>query len=130
MYNKESAEKILNNLRTKFRCLNQVYDLTGEMDDALCSGDRQTLDIILDMRQKQLEVCKSMDDQNDELVKDYPEPEKAHMEGLLHTAESYSTPEDELEEQLLNLTKRIRALHMKTIDFDRKITDKIKNNKR
>jgi hypothetical protein len=126
MKNQETAEKFLSNLRTKFRALNQVYDLTKEMEGALSSADVESLDIVLDMRQKQIDVCVGIDEANEKLLDTLSPEERVHAEGLLKTRDEYSVPQSEDEEQILSMTKRIHTLLIKTIDYDNEISKRIK----
>ena len=45
----EQIRQVIENLRIKFRALNQIYDLTKELDAAFADGDNTSLDMLLDM---------------------------------------------------------------------------------
>lgn len=125
MENKETAGKIINNLKTKYRALNQVYDLTGELERALESGDEGSLEIVLDMRQKQLELCMEMDRQNEELVSGLTETEGIHVNTLLRTQGRNPEPNGEDEEEICTMTERIKNLLIKTVDYDKKVNSRL-----
>lgn len=125
MENKETAGKILNNLKSKFRSLNQVYDLTKELERALENGDEGSLEIVLDMRQKQLELCMDIDRQNEELVGGLTEAEKIRVNTLLRTQGKNPEPDGEDEEEIYAMTKRIKNLLIKTVDYDKKVNSRV-----
>ena len=125
MENKETAGKIINNLKTKYRGLNQVYDLTREIEKALENGDEGSLDIVLDMRQKQLELCMDMDRQNEDLVGRLTEAEKIRVNTLLRTQGKDPKPDGEDEEEIYAMTKRIKNLLIKTVHYDKKVNSRL-----
>ena len=119
------AEILLKNLKAKYRGLNQVYDLTKELDQVLRSGDESSVEMVLEMRRKQLELCVRMDQENEKLADQLPEPERARALGLVFTRGEYTEPENDLEEQLLNLAKSIQRVKTRTMEFDNEIRQRL-----
>lgn len=125
MKNKETAGKIYNNLKTKYRCLNQVYDFTKELDNALESEDEESVLMILEMRGKQLEICMDMDRQNRLLAESLDDEEKYHVNMLLKPEENTPEPKDSEEEEIYSMVKRIRNLLIKTVNYDTNISSRL-----
>ncbi len=126
MENKEIAGELLANLKTKYRCLNQVYDLTSEIERTLESGDGTSLQMVVEMRGKQLEICGDMDSRNEMLLNKLTEAERVHVNTLLRTQEKVPVPEGQDEEDIYAMTKRIRNLLIKTVNYDKKINSRLK----
>jgi hypothetical protein len=122
----ESAERILENQKTKFRCLNRVYDLTKELEQYIDDGDMTALELTVETRQKQLEVCASMDEKN-ESIRNHMSPEDAaYYFKLIDVQEHPPAFSGDIEKEIYSMTERIGVQLHKTIDYDKKFTDRFK----
>ena len=118
--------QILDNQRNKYRNLNEVYDLTKEIDRAFSEGDAPSLEMLLDMRQKKMEMCVKFDNMNFELLDQLSDEQKNHYMSLIVTKNMTDSPEpvDESEETIYTMTKRIRAQMLKTIEYNKAINER------
>lgn len=118
----ETAAKLLENQKTKFRCINRVHDMTRELEKCLEDGDIEALEMAVESRQKQIEVCLSMDMQNDALREKLTKEESVHFYRLTHIQEDEPEFRDETEKELYSITVRIAAQLQRTKEYDRLFT--------
>ncbi len=119
--------QIFDNQRNKYRNINEVYDLTKEIDRAFSEGDAATLEMLLDMRQKKMEICTELDNKNFELLDQLSDEQKNHYMSLIVTKDAAYSPEpvDESEETIYTMTKRIRAQMLKIIEYSEAINERL-----
>jgi hypothetical protein len=118
----QSAEMILENQKTKYRCLNRVYDLTKELEQYMDSGDIEALELTVETRQKQLEVCASMDEKNEDIRRHMSPEDAAYYFKLIHVQEHPPELNGYIEKEIYKMTERIGVQLHKTIDYDKKFT--------
>ena len=79
----EILNQILHNLRAKYDRINQLHNLTKEMEKALGYNDAPSFGALLDMRQKQMEAIDELDRQNKKLIAKLPEALQSRMRRIL-----------------------------------------------
>ncbi|MGN1350229.1 MAG: hypothetical protein ACI4VM_04440 [Anaerovoracaceae bacterium] len=121
----EILEEILKNQKTKFRCLNQVHDLTRELAECLAEGDMEKLELTLQMRQNQIQVCIDMDRRNDGLIGNASSEETERLGRLIHLQERAPAFCDPLEQEIYSMTQRIAKQLQITKDYDKEFTGKL-----
>jgi len=125
----ETAALLLENQKTKFRCINRVYDMTKELEKNLEDGDIEALELTVESRQKQIEVCLSIDLQNDALREKLTDDDAVHFYRLTHIQEEEPEFRDETEKELYSMTVRIAAQLQRTREHDKEFTGRFAGKK-
>ena len=121
----EQTRQIKENLKIKFRALNQIYDLTKELDAAFADGDSTSLDMLLDMRMNQIQMCLDANERNDCIFNELGIEEK-DLSAKTGYKEKNSFQDEDIKE-INNLVERIDVILNKTKKLDKIVMNKLEN---
>lgn len=79
----EILNQILHILREKYDKINQLHNLTKEMEKALNYDDAPSFGALLDMRQKQMDAIDELGRQNRQLIAKLPEALQSRVKKIL-----------------------------------------------
>lgn len=122
--NREIAGRIMENLRTKFRAVNQIYDLTKELDAIFSSGDQEQVDMLLEMRMNQIELGARMNMENEQLLRAFGK-EGVYYSRVIRGRDIADFPDGTAKEIYL-MAERIYKMLEKTRAYDKIVADKLR----
>lgn len=129
-----ATNKILENLKVKYRHLDSIMNLTKEMEKAMLADDTGAFGRILDMRGDMMILADKVDQENREIVLHLPEPLRQRMETIIMPKKEYKgetmTLDNPLETNIYDTNKMISNLLAKIIKLDAEINEKVRNRSR
>lgn len=129
-----ATTQILQNLNTKYKYLDNIYNLTRDMEAVVISGDVRAFGKLLDMRGDLIIMVDDIDQANFDIARRLPSPLRERIEGILMPKKDYSgetmTLENPLETNIYDTNKRISTLLGKIIKLDQEINHKVNASKR
>ncbi len=121
----EQIRQVIENLRIKFRALNQIYDLTKELDAAFADGDNTSLDMLLDMRMNQIKLCLDANEKNERIFNEAGFDEKL-LRDEAKCRKEYAFRIEDIKE-INNIVERIDVILNKTKELDKIVMSKLEN---
>ena len=121
----EQIRQVIENLRIKFRALNQIYDLTKELDAAFADGDNTSLDMLLDMRMNQIKLCLDANEKNERIFNEAGIDEK-FLRDEAKCRKEYAFRGEDIKE-INNIVERIDVILNKTKELDKIVMSKLEN---
>jgi hypothetical protein len=124
-----ATNKILENLKVKYRYLDNIMNLTKDMEKAILSNDAVSLGAILDMRGNVMAVVDKLDAENKDIVSHLPSPVKERMESVIVPQKEVGpiTLDNPLETNIYDTNKRIGTLLSKIIKLDSELNKRLPN---
>lgn len=122
-----ATNKILDNLKVKCRHVDNIMNLTKDMEQAMLSNDTVSFGTLLDMRGQVMEAVDKLDSENREIVSRFPSPLKERIAGIIMPKKEAEplTLENPLETNIYDTNKRIATLLAKIIKLDTSINQKV-----
>nr|WP_315024768.1 hypothetical protein [uncultured Aminipila sp.] len=128
-----ATNKILENLKIKYRHIDNIMNLTKDMERAMMANDSISFGSTLDMRGDVMILVDKLDEENREIVSRLPGPLKERISAIImpkrEAAGESLTLDNPLETNIYDTNKRIAALLSKIIKLDSDINQKIKGQK-
>lgn len=125
-----ATNKILENLKVKYRYIDNIMNLTKDMERAMMADDSLSFGSILDMRGDMMILVDKLDQENREIISHLPNPLKERITAIIMPKREYTgeslTLDNPLETNIYDTNKRIAALLSKIIKLDNEINQKIK----
>ncbi|MBE6033224.1 hypothetical protein [Aminipila sp.] len=125
-----ATNKILENLNKKYRHIDNIMNLTKDLERAMMANDSISFGSILDMRGDMMILVDKLDEENRKLVSHLPNPLKERMASIImpkkNSAGESVTLDNPLETNIYDTNKRIAALLSKIVKLDNEINQKIK----
>lgn len=129
-----ATKKILENLNLKYKNIDNIMNLTKDMERAMMANDSISFGATLDMRGDVMILVDKLDQENREIISHLPSPLKERISAIImtkrETAGESVTLDNPLETNIYDTNKRIAALLSKIIKLDNEINQKIKGQKR
>lgn len=115
----KNAMEIAVNLQKKYNKMNEIYDLTKQMQESLYRDDLYSLKLIVRMRTKAMIEIDHIENERLELIEELPEDEKGSIlqsmsEEAVH--EKLNTPELK---KINEIYMQFRRILEKTIELDK-----------
>ena len=102
----EILNQILFNLQAKYGKINQLMDLTKELDKAACAKDTVSFGMVLDMRQKVMDAVDHIDVENRKLIARLPANTQDRIKSILVPGNDPVRLENPLETNIFDTNKR------------------------
>lgn len=118
------VEVTLTGMQKKYRSLLEVERLTKELSDLLSAGDRQSVQLLLNMRQRELEKVQEEDMSLRELLRALDSEKRTYLVELMNGKES-STQNSAMEQKICQLAVQTKHTLDKTIAVDRVLSKKL-----
>ena len=118
------VEVTLTGMQKKYRSLLEVERLTKELSDLLSAGDRQSVQLLLNMRQRELEKVQEEDMSLRELLRALDSEKRTYLVELMNGKES-STQNSAMEQKICQLAVQTKHTLDKTIEVDRVLSKKL-----
>lgn len=128
-----ATNKILENLNLKYKHVDNIMNLTKDMERAMMADDSISFGATLDMRGDVMILVDKLDQENREITSRLPSPLKERISAIImskrQTAGESVTLDNPLETNIYDTNKRTVALLSKIIKLDNEINQKIKGQK-
>lgn len=121
----EILNQILSNLRVRYDKINQLMNLTKELDAASKGEDPVSFGMILDMRQKVMDFVDELDKENNRLIARLPDHSQKKIKTLLAPSGEPVRLENPLESDIFDTNKRTLLLVQRVAALDDTILKKI-----
>lgn len=122
----EILSQILSNLRVRYDKINQLMNLTKELDAVSKNGDTVSVGMILDMRQKVMDLVDDIDRENRRLIGKLPDPLRTKIRSLLAPKGEPVRLENPMESDIFDTNKRTLLLAQRVAALDDSILQRIK----
>lgn len=117
---------ILVDLQKKYRRMDMILTFTKELEQIIASGDETSLRLVLEMRQKEMDVIDQLDREIQNRLSMMSPVLKAKMRKILKPTSGNSIKlENPLETNIFDTNKRILKLVGRIVNLDTTIHDKI-----
>lgn len=128
MENSEELTSILINLQKKYNVINEIFNLTKEMEKAVQTSDNVALSMILDMRQDNMEAVDRLDNLNSQ-IKSFLDNDTRNRLNFILSPEADSPEEEKSIDRLIfDANRRIISLVKQIIVIDNVLKKKISVN--
>ncbi|MBN7773715.1 hypothetical protein [Clostridium aminobutyricum] len=126
-----ATNKVLDNLKLKYRYVDNIMNLTKDLEQAILSNDTVSLGAILDMRGNVMEMVDKLDSENREIASHLPSPLRERIESIIIPKKEAEpiTLDNPLETNIYDTNKRIGALLAKIIKLDTALNQKVSGRK-
>lgn len=130
-----ATNKILENLKKKYKYMDSIYNYTKDMDEAFKAEDGRSFEKILDMRGDVMVMVSKLDEENMEIIKRLPQPLSQKMQSILFPKKSGAVAtnlqlDNPLETNIYDTHKQIAQLLVKIVKLDTEVTAKVNSNAR
>ena len=105
----ELIQEILTDMQRRYRGMSEIERLTKELADTLSSGDRESAQLLLNMRQSEMEKVGDVDHALREMLHVLEPEKREYIAGLMNGNEQsgYDSPEEEKIVRMAEQTSRI-----------------------
>ncbi len=105
----ELIQEILTGMQRRYRGMSEIERLTKELADTLSSGDRESAQLLLNMRQSEMEKVGDVDHALREMLHVLEPEKREYIAGLMNGNEQsgYDSPEEEKIVRMAEQTSRI-----------------------
>lgn len=105
----ELIQEILTGMQRRYRGMSEIERLTKELADTLSSGDRESAQLLLNMRQSEMEKVGDVDHTLREMLHVLEPEKREYIAGLMNGNEQfgYDSPEEEKIVRMAEQTSRI-----------------------
>lgn len=125
MAGQELWTELLKQAQGRYQVMNEVFRLTQEMADALSRDDRVAAQMLLEMRQNELDQLSESEELIFKLLECASKQERSEILKLLR-GERHATPEDSFEEQKLGeIGINIRRNLERIVELDRVVSTRL-----
>lgn len=125
-----ATTKILENLNKKYKYMDNIMNLTKDLERAMMADDSLSFGRILDMRGDTMLLVDELDQDNRGLVSRLPGPLKERMSAVIFPGKGQAaealTLDNPLETNIYDTNKRIAVLLSKVIKLDQEINQRVK----
>ena len=125
----EILNQILHNLRGKYDRINQLHNLTKEMEKALSYNDSASFGTLLDMRKKQMDAIDELDRQNRKLIAQLPEALQSRVKKILAPKGEPLRLDNPLETNIFDTNRRGILLLQKVAALNDSVFQKMQRTK-
>ncbi|QAT42041.1 hypothetical protein [Aminipila luticellarii] len=125
-----ATNKILENLKLKYRYMDNIMNLTKDMERAMMADDSASFGSILDMRGDIMITVDELNQENREIISHLPDSLREKFSAIILPEKGQAgdsmTLDNPLETNIYDTNKRIAVLLSKIIKLDNEINQKIK----
>lgn len=124
-----ATNKILDNLKIKYRYMDNIMSFTKEMEKAILANDAVLLGSILEMRGDVMVQADKLDTENKEIVAHLPSPMRERIGNIILPKKEAEpiTLDNPLETNIYDTNKRIAMLLSKIIKLDTEVNKRLSN---
>lgn len=123
----EVQTEVLRNLRKKYNMMNQLMELTKDLDKAARSGDKVSFGMTLEMRWNTMAAVDKLDVVNRSLIAGLPEDVQFRTRRLLNSGGETPHLENPLETDIFDMQRLILTTVQKIMNLDDEIRRKTGN---
>lgn len=129
-----ATNKILDNLKKKYKHLDSIYTFTKDMQKAFEMQDAASFERILDMRGDAMVMASKVDEANLEIIEKLPKPLAEKMRAILFPKKYGNANVDSLkltnplETNIYDTNKQIGQLLVKIVRLDTEVSTKVNGN--
>lgn len=116
---------ILNNLRKKYNLVNNILNLTKDLERVLNSGDEEMFGFTLSMRQNVMNLVDKVDAENRKSVERLSEPLRGKVKQMLNPAGETLHLDNPLETDIFDTNQQILSLIKRIVSTDDTIQKKL-----
>ena len=120
----ELMVEILLRMQKKYKGLLEIERVTKELEELLALGDKESVQLLLTMREEEIELTHAEDNSLRELLNVLDYDVRTYVTTIMN-GEKESFPSGSLEEKIYNLGSQTRNLCQKTCEIDRVLSVKI-----
>lgn len=117
--------EILKQYQKKYSITNEIYRLTVEIGDLLSKNDRVSSQLVLAMRQDEMNKSDRCSSSLGLLEDAMEQGEREHLRLLLESADGAKLAETWEEKKVVEIQQNIQMVLRKSIEIDKKISSKI-----
>lgn len=125
MADQELLVEILKQLQRRYQAVNEVFRVTKEMADVLSRDDRVAAQMLLEMRQEELEHLSESEEKIYILLECVDQQERLKLLALLKGEQKASVEASFEEKKIGEIGENIRRSLEKTVELDRVISVKL-----
>lgn len=114
-------QDIQGQLKKKYNQVNNIFNMTKEMEQAIQTRDEHSFGILLDMRQTVMKLVDETDEVNEKSLAKLPPDLEKKLRGILHPDGSALYLDNPLETDLLRRQQQIQLLLERIIAMDNAI---------
>lgn len=118
-------KEILVVLQKKYNYMSEICRLTGELENALQIDDRVSTQMLIEMRQEELDGIRRCDKDLQLYIESMPAEERSWLEkavtGLVTQSEEYAAEDN----MILRISESIRSAWEKTVRIDKHVNQKL-----
>ena len=120
----ELIQEILTGMQRRYRGMSEIERLTKELADTLSSGDRESAQLLLNMRQSEMEKVGDVDHALREMLHVLEPEKREYIAGLMNGNEQsgYDSPE---EEKIVRMAEQTSRILERIIVVDRILSQKL-----
>lgn len=118
-------QEIMITLQKKYNHMTEVYRLTGELEDALQRDDRVSTQMLLVMRQEEIEGIQKCDKSLQLLIESTPPDMREWLQKAINGTLPQNDESAPEENQILRISANIRSEWEKTVRIDRHVNQKL-----
>lgn len=116
--------EILKELQKKYQHIGEIERITREIGDSLSRNDRTSVQLLLGMRQEEMDQTDVCERNIKCLLSALPPSEAAQIKGWIRGEED-EKPDSPMAEKIVERGKSIRQLLKRTIDVDRHFSTRL-----
>ncbi|MDK2968115.1 hypothetical protein [Lacrimispora sp.] len=116
--------EILKEMQKKYQCMAEIERITREMGEFLSRNDQTSVQMLLGMRQDEMDKADTFGKHINCLISVLPAEEAAQVEAWLKGQESGKT-KGQIAEMVIQKGKNIQQILKRTIEFDKRINTRI-----
>ncbi len=120
----ELTEEILKRMQKKYKGLLEIERITKELGELLSTDDRESVQLLLNMREEEIESVRREDVALREFLSLLDSDQRMYFANLMNGKED-ATAEDFLEEKILQVGTQTRNVCDKTVALDKILSIKI-----
>ncbi len=120
----ELTEEILKRMQKKYKGLLEIERITKELGELLSTDDRESVQLLLNMREEEIESVRREDVALREFLSLLDSDQRMYFANLMNGKED-ATAEDFLEEKILQVGTQTRNVCDKTVALDKILSVKI-----
>ncbi|MDW2798117.1 hypothetical protein RZO55_11070 [Clostridium boliviensis] len=116
--------EILKEMQKKYQCMAEIERITREMGEFLSRNDQTSVQMLLGMRQDEMDQADTFDKNIKCLISVLSAEEAVCVEAWLKGQE-YGKPKGQIAEMAIQKGKNIQQILKRTIEFDKRINTRI-----
>ncbi|MGC6172992.1 hypothetical protein [Lacrimispora sp. 38-1] len=116
--------EILKEMQKKYQCMAEIERITREIGEFLSRNDQTSVQMLLGMRQEEMDKADMFTKNINCLISVLPPEEAAKVDNLVKGQENWN-PNEQISEKIMEKGKNIQHILKRTIEIDRHISTRI-----